>query len=63
MLVDLAVLVIGVAVLAYSFLQARRPEPAPARETSVRRTHTVYLIGVAAGCLMIGGAVVNLLGG
>jgi hypothetical protein len=63
MVVDVAVLLIGVLALGYCLSQARRSEPAPSRGTALQRSRTVYLVGAAAGCLMIAGALVNLLGG
>lgn len=62
MAVDVAVLIFGVLTLSYSLLQARRVDAAPRRGTSLQRTRTVYIVGAIAGCLMIAGAVLNLLG-
>jgi hypothetical protein len=62
MAVDVAVLIVGVIALSYSLLQALRIDAAPRPGTSLQRTRTVYVAGVIAGCLMIAGAVMNLLG-
>ena len=63
MVVDVAVLAIGVLALVYCLSQARRSEPAPSRGTALQRSRTVYLVGAGAACLLIVGALVNLLVG
>jgi hypothetical protein len=61
MVVDVAVLVVGVLALVYCMLQARQTE-SRRRRTALRRTRTPYLAGAAAACLMIAGSAANLLG-
>jgi uncharacterized membrane protein YidH (DUF202 family) len=60
--VDVALLVLGILALGYCLLQPRQTDPAPRRGTALQRTRTLYLVGVAAACLMIAGSLANLLG-
>jgi hypothetical protein len=62
MVVDVAVLVLGMLALAYCLLQSRQTDPVPRRGTALQRTRTLYLVGAAAACLMIAGSLANLLG-
>jgi hypothetical protein len=61
-ILDVALLLIGVVGLAYCLVRSRAPEPARRRGTALRRTHGLYLVGAAAACLLIAGALANLLG-
>jgi hypothetical protein len=63
MAVDVALLVLAIPLLVYRVLQSRRTEPLPRRGTELQRTRTVYLVGAGAACLMIAGAVTNLISG
>jgi hypothetical protein len=63
MAVDVALLVLAIPLLAYCLLQSRRTEAPTRRGTELRRTRTIYLVGAGAACLMIAGAVTNLVAG